>query len=250
MSNSSEQTKETSPATPAVGRNEPCPCGSRKKYKRCCGIAAPPKLTRPSVLSEGALSEGAGSSAQVAPSNPFEGVSPELMMQMTQALSRLPKAQLQRFQVLMQKAMSGRDITREAADFERTLPNEFKTLMQTMAASAGFLSGTAAQGTSSEGSVLSGLLPDIQTSKLPDTKAALLGASPESVNGEGDLTEEQARQLVSQAAAAGKISAEQAQELLGTSGSQETQGSSETPAEVPAGSESRLKKFWKSFSGQ
>ncbi len=28
------------PATPAkVGRNEPCPCGSGKKYKRCCGAA-------------------------------------------------------------------------------------------------------------------------------------------------------------------------------------------------------------------
>ncbi len=24
-------------ATPKVGRNEPCPCGSGKKYKRCCG---------------------------------------------------------------------------------------------------------------------------------------------------------------------------------------------------------------------
>ena len=23
-----------------VGRNEPCPCGSGKKYKRCCGAAA------------------------------------------------------------------------------------------------------------------------------------------------------------------------------------------------------------------
>jgi len=21
-----------------VGRNEPCPCGSGKKYKRCCGL--------------------------------------------------------------------------------------------------------------------------------------------------------------------------------------------------------------------
>jgi len=25
--------------TPKVGRNEPCPCGSGKKYKRCCGAA-------------------------------------------------------------------------------------------------------------------------------------------------------------------------------------------------------------------
>jgi hypothetical protein len=24
-------------ATPKTGRNEPCPCGSAKKYKRCCG---------------------------------------------------------------------------------------------------------------------------------------------------------------------------------------------------------------------
>jgi SEC-C motif-containing protein len=24
-------------ATPKTGRNEPCPCGSGKKYKRCCG---------------------------------------------------------------------------------------------------------------------------------------------------------------------------------------------------------------------
>ena len=24
-------------APPKVGRNEPCPCGSGKKYKKCCG---------------------------------------------------------------------------------------------------------------------------------------------------------------------------------------------------------------------
>jgi SEC-C motif-containing protein len=24
-------------ATPKVGRNDPCPCGSGKKYKHCCG---------------------------------------------------------------------------------------------------------------------------------------------------------------------------------------------------------------------
>ena len=23
--------------TPKIGRNDPCPCGSGKKYKRCCG---------------------------------------------------------------------------------------------------------------------------------------------------------------------------------------------------------------------
>ncbi|MDA7791233.1 SEC-C metal-binding domain-containing protein [Opitutales bacterium] len=25
---------------PKVGRNDPCPCGSGKKYKKCCGIGA------------------------------------------------------------------------------------------------------------------------------------------------------------------------------------------------------------------
>lgn len=25
----------------SVGRNDPCPCGSGKKYKKCCGAAMP-----------------------------------------------------------------------------------------------------------------------------------------------------------------------------------------------------------------
>jgi SWIM/SEC-C metal-binding protein len=25
------------PATPKVGRDDPCPCGSGRKFKRCCG---------------------------------------------------------------------------------------------------------------------------------------------------------------------------------------------------------------------
>jgi len=24
--------------TPKIGRNDPCPCGSRKKYKKCCAV--------------------------------------------------------------------------------------------------------------------------------------------------------------------------------------------------------------------
>lgn len=28
----------TQRAQPKVGRNEPCPCGSGKKYKKCCGL--------------------------------------------------------------------------------------------------------------------------------------------------------------------------------------------------------------------
>ena len=29
--------KTVSHSTPKIGRNEPCPCGSGKKYKKCCG---------------------------------------------------------------------------------------------------------------------------------------------------------------------------------------------------------------------
>lgn len=29
---------KSTPATPKVGRNDPCPCGSGKKYKKCCGL--------------------------------------------------------------------------------------------------------------------------------------------------------------------------------------------------------------------
>jgi uncharacterized protein len=32
-------TSEPRRSTPKVGRNDPCPCGSGKKYKRCCGGA-------------------------------------------------------------------------------------------------------------------------------------------------------------------------------------------------------------------
>lgn len=37
------------PRAARVGRNDPCPCGSGKKYKRCCeGAAAPPvRANRP-----------------------------------------------------------------------------------------------------------------------------------------------------------------------------------------------------------
>ncbi len=47
FSGESQEVAECSPAepaaakltTPKVGRNDPCPCGSGKKYKKCCGAA-------------------------------------------------------------------------------------------------------------------------------------------------------------------------------------------------------------------
>ncbi|MBU6376247.1 MAG: SEC-C domain-containing protein, partial [Bdellovibrionales bacterium] len=66
-----------------VGRNEPCPCGSTKKYKRCCGKDAAPKLGAPLDMAKrlermnlggakgGAAGEGPGSGA-----NPMAGFDP------------------------------------------------------------------------------------------------------------------------------------------------------------------------------
>ena len=35
--NSSDTAKPVIRSAPKVGRNSPCPCGSGKKYKQCCG---------------------------------------------------------------------------------------------------------------------------------------------------------------------------------------------------------------------
>ena len=37
---------ETNSPQPEVGRNSPCPCGSGQKFKRCCGVNAPPILNK------------------------------------------------------------------------------------------------------------------------------------------------------------------------------------------------------------
>lgn len=37
--NNAPQIEQVRRTTPKVGRNEPCPCGSDKKYKKCCGAA-------------------------------------------------------------------------------------------------------------------------------------------------------------------------------------------------------------------
>jgi uncharacterized protein len=37
--NASAHRSEPRRSTPKVGRNDPCPCGSGRKYKKCCGGA-------------------------------------------------------------------------------------------------------------------------------------------------------------------------------------------------------------------
>src|SRR6185437_6434547 len=108
-----------------IGRNEPCPCGSGKKYKRCCGVSAAPKLGPAPSVPTGM--PGGGSFEQFR-----DQMDPQAMQQVSQALGRLPKSQLQKLQNIMQRAMAGKDVTREAQEFEHSLPVELQTLLQSV----------------------------------------------------------------------------------------------------------------------
>src|SRR4051794_646104 len=114
--------------TVSIGRNEPCPCKSGKKYKRCCGVNAAPKLT----VSQKAFDPANFDPTQVPGFDPkfLENMDPAWMAQVSQALQRLPKGQLQRIQAIMQKAMSGKDVSGEAEELEKSLPPDFQNMMQ------------------------------------------------------------------------------------------------------------------------
>jgi hypothetical protein len=140
-------------------------------------------------------------------------MNPEFMSQMTQAIQRLPKGQLQRIRVLMQKAMNGKDISGEAQSLEKTLPAEFQNLIQTWGSLAGMQNAFPA------------------------------GAQQQGEQQQPEMTEEQARKLVSEAAEEGLIPQEKAAELLETE--TEIEAASETAhGETP----SKLTRFLKSFS--
>jgi hypothetical protein len=193
---SNTQTEKSSAKT--IGRNEPCPCGSGKKFKRCCGIDAAPKLTesKKPAIDPSALGD----------------MNPEFMAQVGQALQRLPRGQLQRLQSMMQRAMSGADVSAEAAELEKNLPPDFKNLMQSWQGMAG--------GAMGGGSPFGGGLPDV----LPAEASA-----------EPTMTEEEARKLVEEAAKQGAIPAEQAEALL------------QAPS---SDSSSKFGKLWRGFSGK
>jgi hypothetical protein len=113
---------------PQRGRNEPCPCGSGKKYKRCHGVDAAPKLSQPTVLpAESATAMGSAMGGF----DPAKA-DPAMMSQMTKSLQRLPRGQLMKLQSIMQRAQAGQDVSREAADFERILPPEFSQMAMQM----------------------------------------------------------------------------------------------------------------------
>ena len=225
--------------TPEISRNEPCPCGSRKKYKRCHGVDAAPKLGTTKAMLPNAFNGGAGGMGAGMPGMPGPGglpfdpsqLDPQWMMQFTGALQRLPKGQMQRLQAMMQKAMSGKDVSREAAEFERTLPPELQSLMMNFkmpgmeAAAQQLASGAGGEAAQNALAVASQAFSD--------------GAGENSF--EGALTEEQARKIVAAAAAEGKISEDQASQLLAESANASN--------EISEGG-SKFGKLWRSMRGQ
>lgn len=163
---------ETSSTASAVdlGRNEPCHCGSGKKYKRCHGVGAAPKLSAPAApVAAAGVPMGGFDPSQM---------DPAMMQQMTKALQRLPRPQLMRLQSIMQRAMAGQDVAKEAAEFERILPPEFSQMAMQMMMAQGMVGGAAAGGPT-------------------------------------EMNADEAKQIVAKAVSEGKMTAEQAKELLG-----------------------------------
>ncbi len=174
----------TTTNAPDLGRNEPCHCGSGKKYKRCHGVGAAPKLsvpTAPPVNAENAVATAGGFD----PSK----MDPAMLQQMTKALQRLPRPQLMRLQGIMQRAMAGQDVAKEAAEFERVLPPEFSQMAMQMMMAQG-MAGAAA------------------------------GSAP-------DMDADEAKQIVAKAVAEGKMSEADARDLLGGEDSQSVLARSE-----------------------
>jgi hypothetical protein len=110
----------------------------------------------------------------------LKGMDPQAIAQMQQALARIPKGQLQKLQGLMQRAMSGKDVTQEAAEFERNLPADLQQQLR----------GVGMQMMASQG-----------------------GAPGVSPGGPSGMTEEEAKAIVAAAAAEGKITTDQAAAL-------------------------------------
>ncbi len=176
---------------PLVGRNEPCPCGSGKKFKKCHGEGA--QRMTPQSMAQSLQAKGGGEAAGLDPS-----ANPAMMNHMMKAFQRLPKAQLIRFQNLMQNAMAGKDVTKEASELEKMLPPQFQQMMISMTGAMGMASQNA-------------------TESAAD-----------------NLSEEEARRIVEEAAKSGKISADQAQELLAADSQKEKRSGG----------------FWKSLIGK
>lgn len=200
-----------------LGRNEPCHCGSGKKFKRCHGVSAAPKMTPPREMP--AMPDMGAAPGGMPGFDPSK-FDPQMMAQLSQAVQRLPRGQLQKLQSIMQRAMAGKDVTREAAELERSLPPNFQSMIQSMAPQMMAQMGGGAQG------AMPGA--DIPVEAMPVEEA------PAPV----DMSVDEARRIIEEAMASGKLSRAEGEKLLAAQGGTST----ETPVVTSAPSEEEEKK--------
>lgn len=118
--------------TELVGRNEPCPCGSKKKFKRCCGKEAPPFLTPPQNPSP-EFNPPPGMNLKPGMMDQLKkGMNLKLMMKLSKIIKKLPPDQIQELQGLMSQAMAGKDVSREMESLSKSFPKEFQDLISSM----------------------------------------------------------------------------------------------------------------------
>jgi hypothetical protein len=110
-----------------VGRNDPCPCNSGKKFKKCHGENLP---WQGNAKVEEAPAEGAAPAENAAPQFDPSKMDLNWLATFSSAIQRLPKGQMQQLQALMQKAMAGKNVTRELEEFQRKLPPSFQELLK------------------------------------------------------------------------------------------------------------------------
>jgi hypothetical protein len=109
-----------------VGRNDPCPCGSGKKYKRCHGEDAPWQGNSKTVAPQ---TEGEAAEEAMPQFDPSK-MDLNWLAEFSSAIQRLPKGQLQQLQAIMQKGMAGKDVTRELEDLQKRLPPSVQELLK------------------------------------------------------------------------------------------------------------------------
>lgn len=112
-----------------VGRNDPCPCGSGKKLKKCHGESTGWQGNVPAQSEASPEADSTGSSDPAAAFDPSK-MDLNWLATFSSAIQRLPKGQLARLQGLMQKAMAGKDVARELEEFQRTLPPSFQEMLK------------------------------------------------------------------------------------------------------------------------
>lgn len=111
-----------------IGRNEPCPCGSGKKFKKCHGESMPWQGNSQPAPAETAAADAGGADAMPA----FDPSKMDLnwLAEFSAAIQRLPKGQLQQLQALMQKGMHGKDVSRELETLQKRLPPSVQELLR------------------------------------------------------------------------------------------------------------------------